>query len=80
VIAMRGQPLTPPATPKRYRPSRGRLAMKQADIRRRRRAYMPIVHDGGWSLNREIAEVAGPMAARIAARPMPLQFRRQVLA
>ncbi|MGV0646761.1 hypothetical protein ABQE44_25585 [Mycolicibacterium sp. XJ2546] len=54
--------------------------MKQADIRRRRRAHMPIVHDGGWSLSREIAEVAGALAARIAARPMPLQFRRQVLA
>lgn len=54
--------------------------MDQDQVRRRRRAHMPIVHDGGWSLNREIAEVAGPMAARIAARRKPLQFRRQVLA
>ncbi|MCA2359581.1 hypothetical protein [Mycobacterium intracellulare] len=54
--------------------------MKQADIRRRRRAHMPVVHGGTWSLRREIAEVAGPLASRIAARPMSLQFRRQVLA
>lgn len=54
--------------------------MKQADIRRRRRAHMPTVNDGDWSLRREIAEVAAPFAARAAAQSMPLQLRRQVLA
>ena len=54
--------------------------MDQADIRRRRRAHMPVVNDGSWSLRREVADVAGPLAARIAARPNPLQLRRQVLA
>ena len=54
--------------------------MKQAEIRRRRRAHMPTVNDGDWSLRREIAEVARPLAARAAARPNPLQLRRQVLA
>ena len=53
--------------------------MKQAEIRRRRRAYLPVVNEGDWSLSREIADVAGPLAARIAARPNPLQVRRQVL-
>lgn len=94
MIVMRGKPLstlktptpirpsrmTPPAKPKPHRLSRGRLAMKQAEVRRRRRAHMPVEHDGSWSLRRETAEVAVPMASRIAARPKPLQFRRQVLA
>jgi len=79
MIAMQGKPLTPKLR-KRYRPSRGRLAMKQAEVRRRRRAHLPVVHDGDWSLRREVAEVAGPLAARVAAQPSPLQLRRQVLA
>ncbi|MFT9527257.1 hypothetical protein ACM0AU_22415 [Mycobacteroides abscessus subsp. abscessus] len=79
MIATRGKPLTPPIKPKPYRPSRGRLAMKQAEVRRRRRAHLPVVHDGDWSLRREVAEVAGPLAARVVAQPAPLQLRRQVL-
>lgn len=54
--------------------------MKQAEIRRRRRTHLPVVNDGDWSLSREIADVAGVLAARVAARPNPLQVRRQVLA
>lgn len=54
--------------------------MRQAEVRRRRRARMPTVNDGTWSLRREIAEVAGPLAYRAAARSNPLQLRRQVLA
>lgn len=81
MIAMRGEPLTPPTKPKPpYRRSRGRLAMKQAEVRRRRRAHLPVVHDGGWSLRREIADVAGSLAAQVAALPSPAQVRRQVLA
>lgn len=53
--------------------------MKQAEVRRRRRAHLPVVHDGDWSLRREVAEVAGPLAARVAAQPTPPQLRRQVL-
>lgn len=54
--------------------------MKQAEVRRRRRAHLPFVHEGNWSLRREIADVAGPLAARVAALPSPAQLRRQVLA
>ncbi|MCV7218503.1 hypothetical protein H7J51_24900 [Mycobacterium crocinum] len=54
--------------------------MDQNTLRRRRRAHMPVVNDGSWSLRREVADVAGPLADRVAARPNPLQFRRQVLA
>ncbi|CDM78543.1 hypothetical protein [Mycobacterium marinum] len=54
--------------------------MKQAEVRRRRRAHLPVVHEGKWSLRREIADVAGPLAARVAALPSPVQVRRQVLA
>lgn len=54
--------------------------MDQNTVRRRRRAHMPVVNDGSWSLRREVADVAGPLAARVAARPNPLQLRRQVLA
>ncbi|WP_333895135.1 hypothetical protein [Mycolicibacterium gadium] len=77
---MRGKPLTPPATPKPHRPPRGRLATKQAEVRRRRRTHMPVVHDGSWSLRREIADVAGALADRVATQPSPLQLRREVLA
>lgn len=41
---------------------------------------MPVVNDGSWSLRREIADVAGPLAARVAAQSTPLQLRRLVLA
>ncbi len=41
---------------------------------------MLVVHDGSWSLRREIADVAGPFAAQVAVRPDPLQFRRPILA
>lgn len=78
MIAMRGKPLTPPAKPKAYRRSRGRLAVEQAEVRRRRRAHLPVVHDGDWSLRREVAEVAGPLADRVVAQPSPLKLRRQV--
>ncbi len=54
--------------------------MKQSDIRRRRRTHMPVVNDGSWSLRREVADVAGPLAARVAAQSTPLQLRRLVLA
>lgn len=54
--------------------------MKQAEVRRRRRAHLPVVHDGDWSLRREIAEVAGPLADRVAALPNPVRVRRQALA
>lgn len=54
--------------------------MKQTEIRRRRRAHLPVVHDGDWSLCREIADVAGSLAAAVAASPSPARVRRQVLA
>ncbi len=54
--------------------------MKQAEVCRRRRAHLPVVHDGDWSLRREVADVAGPVAAAVAARHSPLQLRRYVLA
>lgn len=74
MIAMRD-----PATFKHHRPSRG-LAVKQAEVRRRRRARLPVVHDGNWSLRREIADVAGSLAAQVAALPSSAHARRQVLA
>ncbi|MGV0045513.1 hypothetical protein ACRU13_12225 [Mycobacterium colombiense] len=54
--------------------------MKQAEVCRRRRAHLPVVHDGDWSLRREIADVAGSLAAQVAALHSPAQVRRQVLA
>jgi len=54
--------------------------MKQAEVRRRRRAHLPVVHDGDWSLRREIVDVAGSLAAQVAALSSPVQVRRQVLA
>ena len=76
MIAMCGPASPTPAT----RPPRGRLAMKQAKIRRRRHGHLPVVNDGDWSLRREIADVAGPLAVQVAARLNPLQFRRPILA
>lgn len=54
--------------------------MKQTKIRCRRHGHLPVVNDGDWSLRREIADVAGPLAAQVAARLNPLQFRRPILA
>jgi hypothetical protein len=54
--------------------------MDQDQVRRRRRAHMPTVNDGCWSMSREIADVAWPFAAQVAARPSPLKLRREVLA
>lgn len=56
-------------TPRRY---------SQGELRRRRRAHLPTVNTGKFSLSREVADVAGPLAAQVAARPNALQFRRHV--
>ncbi|OBB32575.1 hypothetical protein A5792_02480 [Mycolicibacterium peregrinum] len=58
-------------TPRRY---------SQVELRRRRRAHLPTVNTGKFSLSREIADVAGPLAAQVAALPNPLQLRRPILA
>ncbi|KZS74739.1 hypothetical protein A4G26_22955 [Mycobacterium kansasii] len=50
----------------------------QAELRRRRRAHLPTVNTGKFSLSREIADVAGPLAARIADSLKPLRVRRHI--
>lgn len=54
--------------------------MNQADDRRRRRQHMPTVNTEKFSAICEIADVAGPMAAAVAALPNPLQLKRPILA
>ncbi|KWX25722.1 hypothetical protein AFM11_05180 [Mycolicibacterium wolinskyi] len=50
-------------------------AYSQPEIRRRRRAGLPIVnYGGGWSIVAEIAEVCEPLAQRIAASERPGRF------
>lgn len=51
----------------------------QAELRRRRRAHLPVVNTGKFSLSREIGDVAGPLADRITRLASPLRLRRQVL-
>lgn len=60
------RPGAPARPPRRY---------SQADLRERRRRGLPPGHYGGdWSLAREIAEVANPIAERIAAASRPARF------
>ncbi|KKF01583.1 hypothetical protein EUA04_13330 [Mycolicibacterium obuense] len=54
-----------------------RRRYSQADHRERRRAGLPAAHyDGRWSLAREIADVLGPSAQRIAGADRPARFMR----
>ncbi|EID10869.1 hypothetical protein MXEN_16998 [Mycobacterium xenopi RIVM700367] len=56
----------------RQRPPR---RYSQAELRERRRAGMTVGHYGGdWSLAREIADVVGPLARRVAAADRPARF------
>lgn len=49
----------------------------QAELRQRRRKGLPPGHyDGTWSLAREIADVVGPLAQRIADAKRPTRFNR----
>ncbi|MDY6871280.1 MAG: hypothetical protein SV966_12460 [Actinomycetota bacterium] len=57
-----------PQSPRRY---------TQAELRERRRTGFTAGHYGGdWSLAREIADVVGPLAQRIAADDRPTRFMR----
>ncbi|BBZ08292.1 hypothetical protein MDOR_24610 [Mycolicibacterium doricum] len=57
-----------PQPPRRY---------SQAELRERRRTGFTAGHYGGdWSLAREIADVVGPLAQRIAADERPSRFMR----
>ncbi|MCP9271145.1 hypothetical protein [Mycolicibacterium arenosum] len=72
VIARRGTPAAlaalRPQPPRRY---------SQAELRERRHIGLPAAHyDGTWSLAREIADVVGPLAQRIAAYDRPTRFMR----
>lgn len=53
--------------------------MDHAELRRRR-GNLAVDDYRGFSVCREIADVAGPLAARVAALHSPLVVRRQVLA
>ncbi|VBA56235.1 hypothetical protein [Mycobacterium attenuatum] len=53
--------------------------MDQAEIRRRR-GNLSVDDYRGFSVCREVADVAGPLAAQVTAQPCPLELRRQVLA
>ncbi|MCV7221450.1 hypothetical protein [Mycolicibacterium elephantis] len=53
--------------------------MDQAEIRRRR-GNLSVDDYRGFSVRREIADVAGPLAAQVAALSSPVQVRRHVLA
>lgn len=62
LAAQRGQP------PRRY---------SQAELRERRRIGLPAaLYGGDWSLAREVADVVGPLAQRIAADDRPTRFMR----
>ncbi|MDV3135420.1 hypothetical protein [Mycobacterium sp. 29Ha] len=60
-----------PKPPRRY---------SQAELRERRRTGLTVGQYGGdWSLSREIADVVGPLAERIAADARPARFLRSTV-
>lgn len=57
-------------------PKRPPRPFTQSELRQRRRAGLTVGHySGDWSLAREIAEVVGPLAERVAAAPRPARFK-----
>lgn len=67
-IASQPGQLAEPQSPRQY---------GQAELRARRRAGLTVgTYGGDWSLAREIAEVVGPLAERVAAAPRPTRFSR----
>ncbi|MGE0216506.1 hypothetical protein [Mycolicibacterium sp.] len=54
--------------------------MDQTEDRSRRRKHLPTVNTGQFCASREIADVAGVLAARVAAQPNPLRLRAPILA
>lgn len=67
LASQQGQP-TGTQPPRRY---------SQVELRQRRRAGLSVgTYGGDWSLAREIAEVVGPLAERVAAAHRPARFAR----
>lgn len=50
----------------------------QAQLRERRRKYLPLRYGGGFDLTDEVAAVCGPVAERVAAEPRPSAYANDV--